>query len=57
MPVSRYVSQALVFLLFLDAAYVALGLINGWFVQWFIAAYWVILTAKNAVDWIAGVEA
>lgn len=50
----KILSQFLVLLLMIDAGWVAYGLINGLFVQWFIAAYWIILTAKNAVDWIAG---
>ena len=50
----KKLSQLLVLLLMLDAAWVLIGLIrqeNRW--AW-ICAYWAILTAKNAVDWIAG---
>lgn len=44
------ISQFCVFLLMLDAAWVAGGLLgkkNMW--RW-ICLYWIILTAKNAVD-------
>lgn len=44
------ISQALIILLMLDAAWVAYGLMrkqNRW---WYICLYWVILTAKNLAD-------
>lgn len=44
------ISQFFVFLLLLDAAWVALGLPrkrNMW--RW-ICLYWILLTAKNAAD-------
>ena len=44
------ISQAIVFLLMADAAWVVYGLIrkrNMW--RW-IVLYWVILTAKNMID-------
>lgn len=47
-------SQFLIFLLMLDAAFVAFGLLNNWVMWPWIALYWVILTAKNSVDLIDG---
>lgn len=44
------ISQCCVFLLMIDAAWVACGLLrkkNMW--RW-ICLYWIILTAKNMVD-------
>ena len=44
------ISQFFVFLLLLDAAWVAFGLLrkrNMW--RW-ICLYWILLTAKNAAD-------
>ncbi|MBR4442537.1 MAG: hypothetical protein IKS52_04625 [Clostridia bacterium] len=49
------ISQTLVFLLMLDAAWVAIGLArkkNMW--KW-IVLYWLILTVKNAVDALGSV--
>lgn len=46
------ITQILILALMLDAAYVALGLVqkkNMW--KWIIL-YWVILTIKNAVDFV-----
>ena len=48
----RIISQILVFLLMIDAAWVAVGLYrkkNRWRA---IVLYWTILTIKNAVDFI-----
>ena len=50
----KKLSQALVSLLMLDAAWVFIGLVQGKNMFLFICGYWAILTAKNAVDWIAG---
>ena len=50
----KKLSQALVFLLMMDAAWVFFGLIRGENRWSWICAYWAILTAKNAVDWIVG---
>lgn len=47
-------SQALVLLLMIDAAWVAWGLCHHWDMWVWIVLYWLILTAKNAVDWIGG---
>lgn len=48
----RIISQILVFLLMVDAAWVAVGLYRKKNVQWFIVAYWIILTLKNMNDFI-----
>lgn len=48
----RLISQLLVFTLMADAAWVAIGLArkkNMW--KW-IVLYWVLLTLKNAVDFV-----
>ena len=50
----KWISQNLVFLLMLDAAWVALGLMRRKKMWWWICLYWVLLTAKNAVDFAAG---
>ena len=50
----KAISQFLVILLALDAGWVAIGLAKGVIMQWWIVAYWVILTLKNAVDYFAG---
>ncbi|MBO4793607.1 MAG: hypothetical protein J5556_03455 [Deltaproteobacteria bacterium] len=50
----RCVSQALILLLMIDAAWVAYGLAlkkNRWRA---IVIYWVVLTFKNLVDFAAG---
>lgn len=50
----KRISQALVFCLMADAAWVAWGLWRHRDMWKWIVAYWAILTAKNAADWIAG---
>lgn len=50
----RWISQGLVFLLMLDAGYVACGQMNKRRVWWFVCLYWVLLTLKNAADFIGG---
>lgn len=50
----KAISQFLVILLMLDAAFVALGLLNNWTMYPFICLYWVILTFKNLADYLAG---
>ena len=49
----KMISQILVLMLMADAAFVAQGLLrkkNMW--KW-ICLYWIILTAKNAADFLA----
>ena len=48
----KTVSQILVFLLMIEAAWVSVGLYRKKNMWVFIFWYWVILTAKNAVDFI-----
>ena len=48
----RIISQILVFMLMIDACWVAVGLYRKKNMWVFIFWYWVILTAKNAVDFI-----
>lgn len=51
----RWISQGFVLLLMLDAAYVATCQMNRRkHVWWFVCLYWVLLTLKNAVDFLAG---
>lgn len=50
----KILSQFLVLLLMVDAGWVAYGLLHHWDMWPWIVIYWLILTAKNAVDWIAG---
>ena len=50
----RALSQFLVLLLMIDAAWVAYGLYMQRVMWKWICAYWIILTAKNLVDYIAG---
>lgn len=51
---TKIISQGLVFLLLADAAWVAFGLCRKKSMWPWIALYWVLLTAKNAVDFAAG---
>lgn len=53
---SRIVSQALILLLLAIALRVLLGLLAGQSMWGWIAAYWAVLTAKNAVDFAGGRE-
>ena len=46
------ISARLVIVLAVIAAVVATGLIAGYVMQPWIVAYWVVLTAKNIVDYI-----
>ena len=48
------ISQFLILLLMLDAAWVALGQFHSWNMWPWVCAYWVILTLKNLVDWKKG---
>ena len=43
-------TQILIFLLMVDAGYVAYGQVTRGNVWPFICAYWIILTVKNALD-------
>ena len=52
----RAFSQFLVFLLMIDAAWVAYGLYMQRVMWKWIVLYWVILTAKNAVDLCGGIK-
>ena len=45
-------TQFLIFLLMLDAAWVAYGLLRRRNMWQFITLYWILLTIKNAVDWL-----
>lgn len=48
------ISQMLVFLLMLDAAWVGYGLIRKRNMWAYITLYWIILTTKNLVDFLVG---
>ena len=48
----KQISAALVVVLAAIAAIVATGLIAGYVMQAWIVAYWMVLTAKNIVDYI-----
>ncbi len=54
MRMSKNLSQALVLLLMLDAAWVACGLYHGRIMWPWIVAYCAVLTIKNLVDYIGG---
>lgn len=45
-------SQTFVLLLMIDAGFVAYNLAKQRNMWWFIVLYWVLLTAKNAVDFM-----
>lgn len=47
------ISQIFVFLLCLDAAWVAVGLMRKKVMWWWICLYWVLLTGKNLVDLVS----
>ena len=49
---SRQISAWLVVALAIIAAITAVGFIAGFAMQPFIVGYWVVLTAKNIVDYI-----
>lgn len=49
---SRKISAWLVVALAIIAAITAVGFIAGFAMQPFIVGYWVVLTAKNIVDYI-----
>lgn len=49
---TRQISAVLVVVLAIIAAVTATGFIAGYAMQPFIVAYWVVLTAKNIVDYI-----
>ena len=53
---SRIVSQALVLLLLAIALRVLVGLLAGESMWGWIAAYWAVLTVKNAVDFVGGMQ-
>jgi len=48
----KQISAALVIVLAAIAAIVATGLIAGYVMYAWIVAYWMVLTAKNIVDYI-----
>lgn len=52
----KILSQFLVLLLMIDAGWVANGLVHHRDMWKWIVLYWVLLTAKNAVDWIGGMR-
>lgn len=52
MPMIVNATQVMIFLLLADAAIVACGLIRKRNMWPFITTYWIILTLKNALDWI-----
>ena len=50
----KFISKALVYLLFLLSFVVALNLCLGKGPKWeYITAYWVTVAIKNAVDWVS----
>ena len=49
----KKITNILIIVLALIAAIVAVGLIANFTMQPFIVAYWVVLTMKNLVDYIA----
>lgn len=50
----KHISACLVIILAVIAAITAVGFIAGYAMQPFIVAYWLVLTMKNLVDYIAG---
>lgn len=48
----RRITDALILALAVVAAVVATGLIMGWSMWAWIILYWLVLTAKNVLDWI-----
>lgn len=50
----RRITDALILALAVIAAVVATGLIMGWSMWAWIILYWLVLTVKNVVDYIAG---
>lgn len=52
----KRVSQALILLLLAIALRVLAGLLAGESMWGWIAAYWAALTAKNAVDFVGGIQ-
>ena len=50
----KRVSQALILLLLAIALRVLVGLLAGESMWGWIAAYWAVLTGKNAVDFVGG---
>lgn len=53
----KLLSQFFVFLLLIDAAYVAQGLLRSQNMWKWICVYWILLTCKNLVDAIGGMYA
>lgn len=53
MNIWRRVSNRLIIALAIIAAVTATGLIAGYKMQAWIVGYWVVLTAKNIVDYIS----
>lgn len=50
-------TQFLILMLMLDAALVLAGQLRRWKCTWgMVIAYWAILTVKNAVDFIGGLQ-
>lgn len=49
----KKLTKILIFLLMIDAAWVFFGLCMNWVMWPFICLYWLILTAKNYVDWVS----
>ena len=52
----KRVSQAFVLLLLAIAMRVLVGLLEGQSMWGWIAAYWAVLTGKNAVDFVGGMQ-
>ena len=50
----KAIQKTLILILAAIAAVVATGLISGYSMWAWIVAYWVVLTGKNLVDYIAG---
>lgn len=50
----RRMTDILIIALAVIAAVVATGLIMGWSMWAWIILYWLTLTVKNVLDWIAG---
>lgn len=50
----KAIQKTMILILAVIAAMVATGLIAGYSMWACIVAYWIVLTAKNLVDYIAG---
>ena len=50
----KAIQKTLILILAVIAAVVATGLIAGYSMWAWIVAYWIVLTAKNLIDYVAG---